>query len=127
MTQDDDEAAIFEQKAAHYGEQAEADAERAESFLWAATVDHLDVLTLGLNLLDELRSATQPAGLLASIDLISKDDRRDVVSAVFAAVVWEMLRHNDAPPSIRELDRRWLAASAEEGKRARKPDGESGA
>ncbi len=91
-------------------------AERAEvgeaGGLLRWVVDPLDVLDHGWDLLNTLREATEPAGLLAWIDRIALfEDRRDVVCAVFAAAVHQICgdHEGEVPAAFAELERRWYA------------------
>ncbi len=112
---DDDRKAVVaysEQKAAHLFERAEAQAVIGESFHWAAHTDPLKALDLGWELITALGEATEPVGLLAWIDRIAAEERRDVVCALFAAVVHDMcseLNDREAPAAIKEVERQWYA------------------
>lgn len=96
-----------EQKAAHHAEQAEADFDQAAAFEWA-TSDPLEILDAGSHTLEELGTAREPAGLLAALDLMAREQPRAVASALFAAVT--LTDYNDRAPAIQALSNEWFRA-----------------
>jgi hypothetical protein len=95
-------------------ETAVADSEMAASFSSAADADLIEVLTGGWAVIQALGRSTQPVALLAWIEQIAKDNKDEVVAALFAAVLDDVCQRDDAPPALKELDAQWFARRAHE-------------
>lgn len=110
-------AAFAEQKAAHHEEQAEADADMAHSFRAAASADLVETYGAGLDVLDQLVQATQPAGLLAQLEILAKQNPRLLVLGLFSAVVnasLSSLEEREPPKAMRELEQQAVAKWAQD-------------